>query len=440
MRNKAAEENGLPKVLDADPDDVPHMPFDAEEKAEALRRNPRLAVPVVAAEPAEPVERPYVNKIRILQSSVPAYHNAWYQKEQARKAREKQEREEKERLEEEMKLAQGSEKHEGADQSTDAIPATNNVQTTIDTRSNSQRELTEAERAENLRRLKPHSRNAPKLDDGAIKPTSLTPVPSKKPKATKWQFGIRSRNQPLEALGCIYRALQKLGAEWIVPPSHRSNAKDIDSDEDDGKYDTNWETPCSIKVSNDHSANFTGDDDQDGGELHHADSMINDNSSFATDVRFRPREKGSQYDLPEDPWVIHVRWQKDGVYPPGSIHSGTTNSSQTNLRRTSIASLSSTGSSGPTQEHSAATAGTSKDIESNKAESMDDGRKERLENIVMHLDIQLYEMEAGVYLVDFKCAGYETQDGMIIEDKDVTSPFPFLDLCSKLIIQLAEAD
>jgi carbon catabolite-derepressing protein kinase len=58
----------------------------------------------------------------------------------------------------------------------------------------------------------------------------------------------------------------------------------------------------------------------------------------------------------------------------------------------------------------------------------------------MHLDIQLYEMEPGVYLVDFKCAGYVTPDGQMLEEKDVTSPFPFLDLASTLIIQLAEAD
>jgi carbon catabolite-derepressing protein kinase len=58
----------------------------------------------------------------------------------------------------------------------------------------------------------------------------------------------------------------------------------------------------------------------------------------------------------------------------------------------------------------------------------------------MHLDIQLYEMEAGVYLVDFKCAGYEMRDGNLVEEKDTTSPFPFLDLASRLIIQLAEAD
>lgn len=49
-------------------------------------------------------------------------------------------------------------------------------------------------------------------------------------------------------------------------------------------------------------------------------------------------------------------------------------------------------------------------------------------------------MEQGVYLVDFKCSGYETPDGILLEEKEVTSPFPFLDMAAKLIMQLAEAD
>jgi len=94
------------------------------------------------------------------------------------------------------------------------------------------------------------------------------------------------------------------------------------------------------------------------------------------------------------------------------------------LRRQSIASLSSVGGSVPSQE-----------VSSPKATHVD-----AIDRVVMHLDIQLYEMEAGVFLVDFKCAGYETPEGLLLEEKDVTSPFPFLDLASKLIIQLAEAD
>jgi carbon catabolite-derepressing protein kinase len=62
--------------------------------------------------------------------------------------------------------------------------------------------------------------------------------------------------------------------------------------------------------------------------------------------------------------------------------------------------------------------------------------------VAMHLDIQIYEMEAGQgsYLVDFKCSGYETQDRRLLDEKEVTSPFPFLDMAARLIMQLAEAD
>lgn len=60
--------------------------------------------------------------------------------------------------------------------------------------------------------------------------------------------------------------------------------------------------------------------------------------------------------------------------------------------------------------------------------------------VAMHLDIQIYEMERGVYLVDFKCSGYETVQGKLLEEKEVTSPYPFLDMAARLIMQLAEAD
>jgi carbon catabolite-derepressing protein kinase len=60
----------------------------------------------------------------------------------------------------------------------------------------------------------------------------MTPVPQKKAKPTKWQFGIRSRNQPLEAIGCIYRALQKLGAEWVVDEDWAPRRRES-QDEDD---------------------------------------------------------------------------------------------------------------------------------------------------------------------------------------------------------------
>ena len=92
---------------------------------------------------------------------------------------------------------------------------------------------TEAEKAETARRLNPHSRSQLKLDE-AKRPAGMTPVPQKKAKPTKWQFGIRSRNQPLEAIGCIYRALQKLGAEWVA--DDHWEATRVESHENDEKY------------------------------------------------------------------------------------------------------------------------------------------------------------------------------------------------------------
>ena len=64
----------------------------------------------------------------------------------------------------------------------------------------------------------------------------------------------------------------------------------------------------------------------------------------------------------------------------------------------------------------------------------------RQDFVWMRMEIQIYEMEYGVYLVDFKCAGYEREDGTMLEEKDVMSPFPFLDMAAKLIMHLAEAD
>lgn len=295
--------------------------------------------------------RPYVSKIGILPSSLPNYHRQFM--EARRSGR---------NLESTLSMTH-SEEHEPHPQ-------------------------TEAEKAETRARLNPHSRSQLKLDEG-MRPAGMTPVPQKKAKPTKWQFGIRSRNQPLEAIGCIYRALQKLGAEWVVNEDYEGSSMVPQSDDrgQDGSFVSTRES---------------------GASLHHSDSM--NTTGSAGSIQFSKLDPNVRYKLPADPWVLRVRWKKGDL----------------TLRRQSIASLSSNGGSWvPTQEVSTPPKHTEVDPD---------------ENVIMHLDIQLYEMEPGVYLVDFKCAGYETTDGMLLEEKDVTSPFPFLDLASKLIIQLAEAD
>jgi len=65
---------------------------------------------------------------------------------------------------------------------------------------------------------------------------------------------------------------------------------------------------------------------------------------------------------------------------------------------------------------------------------------EEYQIVALRMDIQIYEMDQGVYLVDFKLVGYETENGSVYEDKEVTSAFPFLDMAAKLIMQLADSD
>ena len=139
--------------------------------------------------------RPYVSKIGILPSSLPAYHRDFME-------------------------ARRTGRNVG------------NPLSTTHSETDAPHPQTDAEKAETARRLNPHSRSQLKLDEASKRPPGMTPVPQKKAKPTKWQFGIRSRNQPLEAIGCIYRALQKLGAEWVVDEDWAPRRRDS-QDEDD---------------------------------------------------------------------------------------------------------------------------------------------------------------------------------------------------------------
>lgn len=139
--------------------------------------SPRSSSSVTTEKSTTPV--PYKSKIGILPSSLPAYHKAYM--EELRNGRK------------------------------DSSPLS-----TTHSEMMEPSPQTDAEKLETARRLNPHSRSQLKLDEANKRPAGMTSIPPKKAKPTKWQFGIRSRNQPLEAIGCIYRALQKLNAEWIV--------------------------------------------------------------------------------------------------------------------------------------------------------------------------------------------------------------------------------
>lgn len=125
--------------------------------------------------------RPRASKLGILPSSLPAYHKDFMERERAR--------------------ATGVLPDDAKDTPPEML---------------SQQPRTQAQQEETARRLKPHSRSQMRLDE-ANRPLGLTPVnPPKKHKPVRWQFGIRSRNAPWEALSCIYKALYKLGATWLL--------------------------------------------------------------------------------------------------------------------------------------------------------------------------------------------------------------------------------
>ncbi|KAI2640145.1 protein kinase SNF1 [Xylaria nigripes] len=229
---------------------------------------------------------------------------------------------------------------------------------------------TPEEQQEAARRLKPHSKNIVRLDEGQGRPQQMTPVAAKKPKPVRWQFGIRSRNAPFEALLCIYKALAKLGATWL-------------QDEDSSK-----------------------DNSEEPGATKEASRRKRYEGVALEDIDLETFDPVAYYNLPADPWHIRCRWRKDDIRKE-SVSFGLSNPEATSEANTYVYSV------------------------------MD----KRQQNFVwMNMEIQIYEMEPTVYLVDFKCSGYEGADGTMLEEKDVMSPFPFLDMAAKLIMQLAEAD
>lgn len=103
-----------------------------------------------------------------------------------------------------------------------------------------------------------------------------TSNPPKKSKPVRWQFGIRSRNQPFDALLCIHKALHRLGATYLP-------------DEDYGKRSA------------------AGDQDE---------GSTDEDEGYAPLRRFREQanapDPARRYKLPADPWRIKVRWETSG--------------------------------------------------------------------------------------------------------------------------------
>lgn len=254
------------------------------------------------------------------------------------------------------------------------------------------------------RALKPHSRSIIDLEKLRFEPPeSHHHTTAHMPKRSrKWQFGIRSRNQPYEAMLYLYRAIDAQGGVWDIQPG-----------------DT-------------------------GGQI----GADDESKPLQTKYAHLP----SDYYIPRDPWFIRARLLKEGVKAPGpssNVH-GRSNS-QTNKkeieelrRRFNITKVSSSSSSDdktsvPTEPSSAL---LPKDTTGSKV----------IHGVWVFVDIQLYQLEENNFMVDFKCDGYQnvvrnegdTEWNPISrrfrnKEKEVTSPYPFLDVASDLVAQLAVA-
>ncbi|EEP81262.1 carbon catabolite derepressing protein kinase [Uncinocarpus reesii 1704] len=266
----------------------------------------------------------------------------------------------------------------------------------------SPREITPEEQAATARALKPHSRSIVDLDKLRYEPPEkLTQVPSQPKRSRKWQFGIRSRNLPYEAMLCLYKAIQAEGGVWEIQPAEPV----IDA---------------------------------------HGDRTPEVTSDIPGSLQHKYRDIPSEYYIPKDLWFIRARLLKQGVHAPGPLSSA--HSSRSDLeefrRRVSLKG----GVLHP--EDKSGSVNTAASSLSSHSASFGYG-------VWVFIDIQLYQLERDNYMVDFKCDGYQNVvriegDGSVTEwrpiskrfrnkEKEITSPYPFLDVASDLVAQLAAA-
>ncbi len=261
-------------------------------KRDDLHRNSR-ALSDAPSNSKEAEER--VSSVRVLNTSLPFIHEDIL--EQRKKARE---------AGEDPDLAtHAPQQVESNGSSTDRSPPSLPEQK-IDPSTNKLVVRSKEEQEATSRALKPHARIPNTVNEPRSpreKPEGMTPVPEKappssKPKARKWQFGIRSRNAPFEAMKCLYNALEAQKALWEVIPAL---ASETDANGEEGKENL---PPSPLHLGE--------------GEQH-------------TVLQSRYPGLSSDYYVPRDPWFIRARMLKRGMFAPGEGPTFSAASSVVNL-------------------------------------------------------------------------------------------------------------
>lgn len=304
------------------------------------------------------------------------------------------------------------------------------------------------------RALKPHSRSSTNLGalahkiNSQILPPAPEPEKEKKPssksKGRKWQFGIRSRNQPFEAMKCLYAALKAIGAEWEVQPATKAssgeNGEENNNDRDDGE-----------------------DDDDEGVELPPVPEL--EPGQRHTVLQSKYDHLPAEYYIPRDLWNIHARILKKGLLMPGELaplsgHSSAVslpNEAQQQLKRhieelggsATEEIIRALGANGPTtniaqklkassQQNSRPSSGMGEHNGAGQEAFAGPGTMSRPESsssgmnitkmtgsnigVWVFIDIQLYTLDSQTFVVDFKCDGYQNVVWYEPKHKTVTNP------------------
>ncbi|KAJ5753926.1 uncharacterized protein N7511_008079 [Penicillium nucicola] len=267
------------------------------------------------------------------------------------------------------------------------------------------RDMSAEEQAATVRALKPHSRSVVDLDKLRFEPPIGQPLEKQPKRSRKWQFGIRSRNQPYEAMLYLYRAIAAQGGLWDIEPVESGTNIGPDA------------TPSPDKPK---------------------------------PLQSKYPDLPSDYYIPKDPWFIRARLLKEGIKAPGASTSVyNSRSDLEELRRRFNIPASTDDKSKESHVSSAPDSGLASGASSANQQS---GLPNITYGVWVFIDIQLYQLEENNYMVDFKCDGYQNvirangdtdwhpiSKRFMNKEKEFTSPYPFLDVASDLVAQLAVA-
>ncbi|KAF2475244.1 Pkinase-domain-containing protein [Lindgomyces ingoldianus] len=306
-------------------------------------------------------------------------------------------------------------------------------------------EQTNEQKAQNARRLKPHARNTGSSRDSQ-RPEPMTALPTKRPRPTKWQFGIRSRNQPAEAMLAIFKALKAMGADWEVPKIRRaggrSGSRSGSSSRESSRSRSRSRTrsrgsSISSHSSRDEYRTSARNSDRSISPSRREPLSVRNPSGDANSSRSRGRQRKHYnqqndwgYSIPSDPWVINARFRKDGMFPPGVVHPSSAHSSRIDLTHdpASLRRRSSTNTShsslnhieGLTTQPEGTGAGAGGRTSSAAGSHASDWPQPD-EAVHIYMSIQLYSIERDFFVVDFKCAGYERLVNNIVREIKATN-------------------